>query len=109
MNERRKVFEARIAEGKDSALLRFGLGRIVLDDGDAAAAVQHFARAVELNPDYAAAWAQLGRAAAESGKPDEAADAYRSGIAVAERVGEIQAARQMRVFLKRLEKQGRAD
>ena len=105
MNDRRKLFEARLTEGKDSALLRFGLGKIFLDEGDAATAVQHFLRAVELNPDYAAAWALLGKAAAASGKPEKAVTAYQTGIAVAERVGEIQAARQMKAFLKRLEAQ----
>ena len=96
--------ERAAAEGKDTALTRFALGKILFEEGDSAGATPHFLRAVDLNPDYAAAWAQLGKAQAANGNIEEAMKAYRDGIAAAERVGEIQAALQMKVFLKRLEK-----
>ena len=97
-------FEAMLAAGKDNALLRFGLGNEYLKAGDAARAAEHFARAVAHDPAYSAAWKLLGKALAQCGRSEEAAAAYRSGIAAAERRGDKQAAREMAVFLKRIEK-----
>jgi len=97
-------FEALLASGKDSALLRFSLGMHYLGAGDAARAAGHLRRAVEQDPDYSAAWKLLGRALTESGNPSDAIAAYRDGIAAAERRGDKQAGKEMAVFLKRLEK-----
>lgn len=96
--------EKLLAAGKDSPMLRFGLGDAYLKSSDALTAADHLRRAVELDPDYSAAWKLLGKALSECGSEAEAADAFRRGIAVAEEKGDVQAAREMRVFLKRLEK-----
>jgi cytochrome c-type biogenesis protein CcmH/NrfG len=61
-------------------------------------------RAVELDPDYTAAWKLLGRALLESGDAEGAIAAYRGGIAVAQRKGDKQAGREMEVFARRIEK-----
>ena len=97
-------FEALLAAGKDSALLRFSLGMHYLGAGDAARAAGHLRRAVEQDPDYSAAWKLLGKALAESGDAAGAMSAYRDGIAAAQRRGDKQAGKEMAVFLKRLEK-----
>lgn len=107
--ERIRSLEALLARGPDSALLRFSLGTECLGAGDAAAALAHLRRAVEQDPAYSAAWKLLGRAATEAGDTAGAASAYRRGIEVAEAKGDRQAAKEMRVFLRRLEKAGRAD
>ena len=96
--------EKMLAAGKETALLRFSLGNEYLKLGNAAAAADHLRRAVELDPDYSAAWKLLGRALAESAQPESAAAAYRRGIDIAERKGDMQAAKEMRVFLRRVEK-----
>lgn len=93
-----------LAAGKDGAALRFGLGNEYLKAGDPAAAAEHLERAVTLDPTYSAAWKLLGKALAESGRRDEALGAYRRGIEVAEKRGDKQAAKEMSVFLRRLEK-----
>ena len=98
-------FEAMLAAGKDNALLRFSLGMQYLNAGDAARAAEHLRAAVAHDPGYSAAWKLLGRALAQAGAKDEAAAAYRSGIAAAERKGDKQAAKEMTVFLRRLEKE----
>jgi Tfp pilus assembly protein PilF len=103
-NEAIARFESLLASGKDGALLRFGLGMQYLADGDAARAVEHLRAAVAFDPAYSAAWKLLGKALAESAQDEEAADAYRKGIAVAEAKGDKQAAKEMSVFLRRLEK-----
>jgi Tfp pilus assembly protein PilF len=97
-------FEAMLAAGRDSALLRFSLGLHYLKAGDAARAVAHLRSAVAQDQDYSAAWKLLGNALRETGAAFDAADAYRSGIAAAERRGDKQAAKEMTVFLRRLEK-----
>ena len=96
--------EALLASGKDSALLRFGLGMHYLKAGAAARAAEHLKSAVAQDPGYSAAWKLLGKALEGEGQPGAAMEAYRSGIAAAEKKGDKQAAREMGVFLKRLER-----
>ncbi|GIX27959.1 MAG: TPR repeat-containing protein [Burkholderiales bacterium] len=97
--------EKLLASGKESALLRFSLGNEYLKQGDAATAIAHLRRALELDRNYSAAWKLLGKALAEAGRPEEALDAYRQGIQVAEKKGDKQAAKEMTVFARRIEKQ----
>jgi Flp pilus assembly protein TadD len=99
------ALERLLAAGKDGALLRFGLGNAYLAAGDASHAVEHFRRALTFDPDYSAAWKQLGKALAAVGLETEALAAYRDGIAAAERRGDKQALKEMEVFSRRLAKQ----
>ncbi|HSS65880.1 MAG TPA: tetratricopeptide repeat protein [Gammaproteobacteria bacterium] len=92
--------------GRDSAMLRYALGDAYLKAKNPAAAADHLRQAVNQEPEYSAAWKLLGKALAEDGSADDAAEAYRRGISVAEQNGDVQAAKEMRVFLKRLEKSG---
>ena len=98
-------FEAMLADGKDDALLRFGLGQAYLKQGDPARARTHLSRAVEHDPNYSAAWKLLGRACLDDGDKQAAAVSYQRGIEVAEQRGDKQAAREMQVFLKRLQRE----
>ncbi len=99
-------FEKMLAGGQDNTLLRYSLGTEYLKAGDARAAVLHLRRAVQHDPDYSAAWKMLGKALTEAGDGAAAGEAYTTGIEVAERKGDKQAAKEMRVFLKRLQKAG---
>lgn len=90
--------------GRDNALLRFSLGNEYFKAGDARSAVIHFRRALAHDPDYSAAWKNLGRALETCGDREEALAVYQQGIAVAEKKGDKQAAREMTVFARRLEK-----
>ncbi len=96
--------EALLDAGPDTALLRFSLGNAYLND-DPASAAAHFSRAVVLDPQYSAAWKNLGKALNLQGDIGAAIDAYQVGIKVAEENGDKQAAKEMNVFLKRLRKQ----
>lgn len=93
---------------RDGPLLRYSLGNEYLKAGDAAAAATHLREAVARDPQYSAAWKLLGRALAEAGDAAGALAAYREGIVVAQARGDKQAAREMAVFAKRLEKSGGA-
>ena len=99
-------FEKILAGGKDSTLLRFSLGSEYLKVDDPVSAANHLKQAVLLDPKYSAAWKLLGRALVESGQPAEALVAYREGIAVAEAKGDKQAAKEMTVHNRRIEKNG---
>lgn len=94
-----------IGTARDSALLRFSLGSEYLKAGDREHAVAELREALKRDPDYSAAWKLLGRALAEADHAEEALAAYREGIAVAERKGDRQAAKEMTVFSRRIEKQ----
>lgn len=99
-------FEKMLAGGQDGALLRFSLGNEYLGAGQPEQAASHLRAAVEHDPAYSAAWKALGRALEQAADTAGAADAYRNGIAAAEQRGDKQASKEMRVFLRRLEKQG---
>lgn len=94
--------ESMLARGQDNALLRFALGNAFIKYNKFAEAIEHLARAVEHDPGYSAAWKLYGKALVETGQNKKAADIYEQGISAAEQKGDMQAAREMRVFLKRL-------
>lgn len=89
---------------RDGALLRFSLGNALLGQGDAAGAAVALREAIGFDPDYSAAWKLLGRALAESGDPLAAAATFERGIEVARTRGDEQAAKEMGVFLRRLQR-----
>lgn len=96
--------EKMLASGQDSAMLRLTLGNGYLKEGRAADAVAHLREAVRQQPDYSAAWKSLGRALAETGETREAVASYDEGIRVARARGDLQAAKEMEVFRRRLQK-----
>ena len=98
-------FEKMLASGKDNALLRFSLGNEYLKIDDPASAIAHLRQAVILDANYSAAWKLLGRALTENGDLAAALTAYQHGVSVAEAKGDKQAAKEMAVFAKRIEKQ----
>ena len=87
---------------RDGALLRFSLGNEWLKAGDLAKAAAYFRDAVTRDRNYSAAWKQLGKVLDASGNQPDALDAYRQGIAVATAKGDLQAAKEMTVFAKRI-------
>lgn len=91
-----------LASGKDSALLRFGLGNAYAQAGEAAAAIAHLRRAVEFDPHYSAAWKLLGNTLAAAGDRQGALAAYRCGVVAAQHKGDKQTLREMQVFIRRL-------
>jgi predicted Zn-dependent protease len=96
--------EALLARGQDNALLRFGLANEYLKLGKPEIAIGHLRKAIAHDPKYSAAWKRLGKALADTGRTADAIQAYEEGIRVAEEKGDVQAAKEMRVFLQRLQK-----
>ena len=103
------TLEALLARGTDSALLRFSLGDAYLREGNHPKAVEHLAMAVELDAGYSAAWKLYGKALVTAERFTEAREVYQAGIEVAKNRGDKQAEKEMRVFLRRVEKKLAAD
>ena len=97
-----ETFTALLEKGNDNALLRYSLGNEYIKESDFAQAIIHLAKAIEFNENYSAAWKLYAKALAENKQTKEAIDAYEKGIKIAETNGDKQAAKEMRVFLKRL-------
>lgn len=96
--------EAMLAAGEDNTLLRFGLGQAYLNLAQYDRAVLHLEKCLEFDPGYSAAWKLLGKAHAALQQVDQAMTAYEQGIRVAEEKGDLQTAREIQVFRKRLTK-----
>jgi tetratricopeptide (TPR) repeat protein len=94
--------QAMLKRGQDSALLRYSLGGEYLKAEDLEQALLHLAEAVRLDPGYSAAWKLYGKTLSALGRHAEAIEAFDRGIEVAESKGDIQAAKEMRVFRKRV-------
>lgn len=96
---------AQVGGVRDGALLRFSIGNALLGDGRYADAAQSFREALAFDADYSAAWKLLGKALLAIDDENGAAAAWTSGIETATRRGDIQAAKEMGVFLNRLSRQ----
>lgn len=94
--------EAMLARGQDNALLRYSLGMEYWRQEQFDRAIEHLRAALAHDANYSAAWKLLGQALAAAGRVEAATQAYEDGIRAAETKGDIQAAREMRVFLRRL-------
>lgn len=91
---------------RDGALLRYSLGNEWLKAGHPGKAADCFRAAIERDATYSAAWKFLGKALVENGENGPALDAYEQGVRVAEARGDVQAAKEMAVFARRLRKSG---
>lgn len=89
----------------NNALLCFSVGNTYLKESDLDKAKIHLAKAVEIDPEYSAAWKLYGKTLQQNGENDLAVRVLTQGIKVATDKGDIQAAKEMGVFLKRLEKE----
>jgi len=97
--------ERMLAGGQDNALLRYTLGTHYYKTGELQRAVDHLREAIRMDPAYSAAWKMYGRSLAAVNDLHGACDAFTQGIQAAEDRGDKQAAREMQVFLRRVQKQ----
>lgn len=94
--------EAMLTAGEDNSLLRFGLGQAYLNLKQYDKAIMHLEKCLGFDEAYSAAWKLLGKAHAAGQHIDQALAAYEEGIRVAEQKGDLQTAREIQVFRKRL-------
>ncbi len=96
--------EAMLAAGEDNSLLRFGLGQAYLKLKKFDEAILHLEKCLEFDAQYSAAWKLLGKAYVAENHVEQALKAFEEGIRVAEQKGDLQSAREIQVFRKRLNK-----
>ena len=96
-----ETFEKMLEKGPDNALLRYSLANACISADRHSDAIEHLCKAVEHDNQYSAAWKLLGRCYFDTEDYRNAVSAYESGIAVADSNGDLQAGKEMRVFLKR--------
>lgn len=99
----RETLEQRLAIGQDDAMLRLSLAQICLREGEWTAVREHANACLRHSPGQVVAYKLLGKALDALGDAPGALAAYRDGIARARDGGQIQTAREMEVFLRRLE------
>ncbi|MBL1141752.1 MAG: tetratricopeptide repeat protein [Proteobacteria bacterium] len=99
-----ETFKSLLETGNDNALLRYSLGNEYFKTENFEQAIFHLEKAIELNRNYSAAWKLYAKALTENQQAAEAINAYENGIEIAERNGDMQIVKEMRVFLKRLKK-----
>ena len=89
-------------EDDPDALGHFMLAQELSKVGEHAEAAENFRAVLALDGDYSAAYRGLGRALTALGRAGEAEAVYLRGLESAEKMGDLQTAREMEVFLKRL-------
>ena len=97
-----KALQKLLDQGQDNLLLRFGLGQALLKDGQVTEAIMHLEKALEFDPAHSASLKLLGKAYTAAGETNRAIEVFTEGIEQVEQKGDIQAAKEMNVFLKRL-------
>lgn len=98
------TFKALLEKGQDNALLRYSLAAEYQRLKDYQGSIGQLEKALAFDPGYSAAWKLYARALCKTNQVGAARTAYQKGIRAAEQNGDKQAAREMRVFLKRLDK-----
>lgn len=100
-----ELLRAQLGGPRDGALLRYSLSAALLEAGDTNESIVQLRAALGFDAEYSAAWKLLGRACLQSGDAPAAAAAWQRGIEVADARGNVQAAKEMRVFLKRAKRE----
>ena len=93
--------EKMLASGRDDAMLRVGLGSAYFNSGDFERVVHHLEQCIEQDETYSAAYKFLGKALFKLGRKQEAHDVFARGLDVALAAGDKQTEREVRVFLKK--------
>jgi predicted Zn-dependent protease len=101
---RSEMFRKLLERDASNPMVLYSLGNELFKEGRHAEARDHLKRAVEHKPDYSVAYRTLGRAHFELGEDAEARGVFEKGRQVAEANGDLQTAKEIDVFRKRLEK-----
>jgi len=101
MSEMLNNLKKMLGTERENQLLHYSIGNEYLKSNDFDMAEEHLRKAVSLDPAYSAGWKLLGKTLNAAEKYEEAIEVFENGIMVAENKGDIQAAKEMKVFLKR--------
>lgn len=98
------AFLGMLASGQDGPLLRYSIGLEYLHADQPGEAATHLRQCLDQDPDYSAAYKALAQAQDALGEAEACRETLETGIARAGDKGDRQAAKEMAVFLKRLDK-----
>lgn len=101
--ERIGMFEEVLEIDPDDALATFGMGAAHMQLNEYEKAVPYLERATELQKDYSVAFLNFAKCLEFLGRTESAAEAYRRGIAAANRKGDLMPMREMERRLRALE------
>lgn len=93
-----------VGTDRDSALLRLTIANALLLDDQASEAEAELVIATQMDPVYTAAWKQLGKVRLARNDTEGARQAWQSGLEAAQKNGDVQAEKEMAVFIKRLDR-----
>lgn len=93
---RRGMFNQVLEIDPEDEIALFGLGDIAFHDKDYAQALNYFERVLKSNPKHSRAFLMSGRAHEELGSHTKAIEAYKQGMEVATKAGELMPAAEMR-------------
>ncbi|MFT5794099.1 MAG: Tfp pilus assembly protein PilF [Candidatus Pseudothioglobus sp.] len=94
--------EKMLAAGRDSAMLRFGLGSAYFNQRQFVEATEHLRACIEQDSNYTAAYKLLGRALMKTQQPELAQQIFERGLPVAQAQGDKQTEREINAFLTKL-------
>jgi Tfp pilus assembly protein PilF len=100
---RKQQIEEMMADDPNDPFLRYGLAMEYLGEGNHEEAAGCLQRLIEISPDYVPAYQQLGQVLVRLGRSQEACEAWRRGVAAAQKSGDLHAAEEMQGFLANLE------
>jgi Flp pilus assembly protein TadD len=100
---RKEQLEEMLAEDPNDPFLRYGLAMEHVSAGDDEQAVRHFRELLTVDANYVPAYQQAGQALVRLGRPEEARDVLRRGIAVAQKQGNPHAGEEMQGLLASLD------
>ena len=99
---RREVLEQFVAAKPTDAFARYGLALECAKLGDDDAALTHFQKLLESNPEYVAGYFQCGQLLGRIGRVEEARKLLSNGIVVAQKTGDMHARDEMQAALSSL-------
>ncbi|QDU63847.1 hypothetical protein Pan216_47280 [Planctomycetes bacterium Pan216] len=102
MASRREQLESLIQDSPDDTFLLYGLAMEYVKEGETEEGLARLKDVTEKDPDYQAAYFQIGQLLADEGEIDEAQDWLTRGVDAAKRTGNIHAAEEMQTFLDSL-------
>jgi Tfp pilus assembly protein PilF len=94
--------EKMLASGRDSAMLRFGLGSAYFNQRQFLEAIEHLRACIEQDANYTAAYKLLGKSLMKSKQPELAQEVFERGLPVALAQGDKQTEREIKAFLAKL-------
>lgn len=97
-----------VERSPDDPRPRFGLALELLNAGRTEAGVAELRRYLEMADDEGNGWGRLGAALTDLGRPDEAREAYRTGIEAARRHGHPTMAEELEEAARAIQAEGDA-